>query len=685
MHTNPAGVVQHNVYNISGGLKHSHLVLTSGREIPVSQGATFTAAGEVLSQTHGNGIRETYEYHPQSRRLLRMTASRPAGHPAGAAVLQDLHYSYDPAGNILGRRDAAVATRYWRNQRVSAENSYQYDTLGRLASATGRELAVSGSTLAVPLPDDGAWTLYSEQYSYDDGDNLTSIRHQAPASNNNWTRTVTVSERSNRGLSREGLTPADVEELFSAGGAQRELADGRTLHWGADGQLAGVTPVSREHADDDQETYHYSGPGSRIRKVRTQLTAGTRRQDRVTYLPGLEWRESFSDGASVAKVAVIDAGNVRVIDNPARGEPLVRLSLKDHLGSAGLETDEHGALISQEAYYPYGGTAGYSARSEAEAADKTRRYSGKERDATGLYYYGYRYYQAEFGRWLSADPVGTVDGLNLYRMVKNNPTTLYDGNGLQASKKDIQKSMNQAVRFIDKALLEIEAKSETLDQVMDVFFNDSSNDRKNTWRADLKKIKEAIESTSFDQNIGIDTHESNVAAHIDARVKNALAGQKARLESLIEMARPEDRRQLIKDSAENNKYSDAARYLYVNAVTIEKAEKDYGKDFSSTIMIHEFSHFAIDTEDFAYSEEKGSPLALYQLARGIELTAPHRDMRKKSGFPTHMIPKTPSGQIDNSELAYRNADSFAYATTALAYTSSKKEHRHRRLKELTGF
>lgn len=60
------------------------------------------------------------------------------------------------------------------------------------------------------------------------------------------------------------------------------------------------------------------------------------------------------------------------------------------------------------------------------------RYSGKERDATGLYYYGYRYYQPWVGRWLSADPAGTVDGLNLYRMVRNNPIALKDNNGLNA-------------------------------------------------------------------------------------------------------------------------------------------------------------------------------------------------------------------------------------------------------------
>lgn len=46
-----------------------------------------------------------------------------------------------------------------------------------------------------------------------------------------------------------------------------------------------------------------------------------------------------------------------------------------------------------------------------------------------MYYYGYRYYQPWIGRWLSADPAGTIDGLNLYRMVRNNPVTLHDPDG----------------------------------------------------------------------------------------------------------------------------------------------------------------------------------------------------------------------------------------------------------------
>ena len=100
-----------------------------------------------------------------------------------------------------------------------------------------------------------------------------------------------------------------------------------------------------------------------------------------------------------------------------------RYSYDNLTGSSQLELDGDGNVISMEEYYPYGGTALWTARSMVEASYKTVRYSGKERDATGLYYYGYRYYQPWAGRWLSSDPAGTVDGLNLFRMVRNNPIT----------------------------------------------------------------------------------------------------------------------------------------------------------------------------------------------------------------------------------------------------------------------
>ena len=49
------------------------------------------------------------------------------------------------------------------------------------------------------------------------------------------------------------------------------------------------------------------------------------------------------------------------------------------------------------------------------------RFSTKYEDAeTGLLYYGYRYYNAATGRWLSRDPIEELGGLNLYAFVYNN-------------------------------------------------------------------------------------------------------------------------------------------------------------------------------------------------------------------------------------------------------------------------
>ncbi|WP_162886466.1 RHS repeat-associated core domain-containing protein, partial [Pseudomonas syringae] len=151
----------------------------------------------------------------------------------------------------------------------------------------------------------------------------------------------------------------------------------------------------------------------------------------VRYLPGLEIRTT-ADG-EILHFITAQAGrsSVRVLHWQA-GKPgaiandQVRYSLGDHLGSSTLELDQQGRLISQESYYPFGGTAWWAARSAVEAKYKTVRYSGKERDASGLYYYGFRYYAPWLQRWISPDPAGDVDGLNLYGYVKNSPITYYD-------------------------------------------------------------------------------------------------------------------------------------------------------------------------------------------------------------------------------------------------------------------
>lgn len=46
--------------------------------------------------------------------------------------------------------------------------------------------------------------------------------------------------------------------------------------------------------------------------------------------------------------------------------------------------------------------------------------------ATGLFYYGYRYYDPLTGRWPSRDPIEEKGGVNLYGFVGNAPVDLFD-------------------------------------------------------------------------------------------------------------------------------------------------------------------------------------------------------------------------------------------------------------------
>ena len=51
-------------------------------------------------------------------------------------------------------------------------------------------------------------------------------------------------------------------------------------------------------------------------------------------------------------------------------------------------------------------------------------------DETGMYSYGYRYYDSRIGRWPSRDPIEEEGGVNLYGFVGNNGVNRFDFNGL---------------------------------------------------------------------------------------------------------------------------------------------------------------------------------------------------------------------------------------------------------------
>jgi RHS repeat-associated protein len=146
------------------------------------------------------------------------------------------------------------------------------------------------------------------------------------------------------------------------------------------------------------------------------------------------------------RIALVDTRTVGdEIEVPAQ---LVRFQFGNHLGSATLELDGDGQIISYEEYYPYGSTSYQAGRSAAEVSLKRYRYTGMERDAeTGLNYHGARYYVSWLGRWASCDPLGLEDGPNLYQYTRSSPVALVDVGGTN-SDRPLKETMTEVVEDV---------------------------------------------------------------------------------------------------------------------------------------------------------------------------------------------------------------------------------------------
>ena len=86
-----------------------------------------------------------------------------------------------------------------------------------------------------------------------------------------------------------------------------------------------------------------------------------------------------------------------------------------------------GALLDNYGYAPYG-------RPDDELGNPYRFTGQRFDEETGLYYYKARYYAPKVGRFLSPDPIGYADGLNLYAYVGNDPVNFIDPTGLLAER-----------------------------------------------------------------------------------------------------------------------------------------------------------------------------------------------------------------------------------------------------------
>ncbi len=104
--------------------------------------------------------------------------------------------------------------------------------------------------------------------------------------------------------------------------------------------------------------------------------------------------------------------------------------LKDHLGSIRITFDDQGEILSSNDYDPWGMQLD-GRSSNAGSAFEKYKFTGKERDRkTGLDYFGARYYDSKFARWMSVDPKAEkYPGLSPYNYCAGNPSRFIDPDG----------------------------------------------------------------------------------------------------------------------------------------------------------------------------------------------------------------------------------------------------------------
>jgi RHS repeat-associated protein len=461
----------------------------------------YDAKGQRLRIEYKNGASTHYGYDADTYRLIHLYTRRGAAFtgdcdnptpppttiaapeippPDRACGLQNLHYTYDPAGNITHIEDDAQQKIYFRNKRIEPSNDYTYDASYRLIEATGREhlgQQANGSRNAPTTPDaydafhtrldhpgDGkAMGTYTERYVYDAVGNFLQMQHRGtdPA-HPGWTRAYDYSETSLIEDGSGATSPKSNNRLTSTtlnpNGAQPPLLE--SYRHDAHGNitrmphLGGATPAANmlwdcrdqlcqtNLAGGGKAYFVYDSSGHRMRKVwekspgliEERIYLGSfelfRRHNRpISSNTATFERETLHVMDDKQHVALVEMRTLDTAGDDQAPARLIRYQFGNHLGSSSLELSDQAQIISYEEYAPYGSSTYQAVRSQTDTP-KRYRYTGKERDEeTGLYYGGARYYAAWLGRWTASDPLFLSNQSASFTYVSANPITHIDADG----------------------------------------------------------------------------------------------------------------------------------------------------------------------------------------------------------------------------------------------------------------
>ena len=427
--------------------------------------------GQRVYIKYGNGVETNYTYDENMRWLKHIDTENKYG-----TQYQNINYSFDDVGNVLGyKNDCMNGARY------STKQEYTYDALYQLISATGttedNPYAIPDSpdytstynqdfsfdaignmtykkskeTITPAKRKSGGDDLNydltyeydanyahrltragSDQkgwryYTYDANGNVTSESDGVAPNEDTATLTpVTVTTHTNE--AGDSVYEADYAWAWpwsdddTGGGNKPSLRNRRIYEWNSRNLLM------RSVALGYDTRYAYNADGNRAAK----WTAGNLSE---TLYFNTMWTWHIEKGLSQEQYGQyskhIYLGETRIVTKQTSDleEHYGQSEEKchqyyyhpDHLGSAQLVTDYEGNEYQRIEYTPYGELwVEKKTANEKDMRYLPYKFTAKEQDEeTGLYYYGARYLDAKYSRWLSTDPAVGEYMSGTYRSDRN--------------------------------------------------------------------------------------------------------------------------------------------------------------------------------------------------------------------------------------------------------------------------
>lgn len=398
---------------------------------------SYDKAGNLLTKTTYQGSTTSYVYDGANR-LVALSS------PDYLSV----NYQYDPTGRLLGRTmssggrsiytyDAGgwmTGMQHLDSKGASLANtSFGRDRVGNITSQTN-SAGLTRYTLdslyrltAVDAPG----TANDEAFTYDGvGNRLTAVRGGlAAGAAGATTRYYTyfpATQTSGTGTFNDRLQEirlasptGSVESSFSYDNEGRMTGQlggpySKILIWDAKGRLASLT------RSGVTESYRYDPLNARVARLGGALG------NLDYFLEGDHLESVYSAGALQEKYFRGSTVDELVAGFTMAGGKLTPFIFQhDQVMSVVAASKPNGGAAASLAYWAFGDT-----QTTTGSLATRLKYTGREDDGTGLYYYRARYYCPSCGgRFISEDPKGFAAGVNIYAYGDNNPINARDPTG----------------------------------------------------------------------------------------------------------------------------------------------------------------------------------------------------------------------------------------------------------------